>query len=91
VYHELIYCSLLYFTGYFVIVLLLITNRKYVITIHLLQAHECRELELQAWNVITENFDAVSENPEFLEMAVDSLLEVIKYDDIQVIVIWYRL
>ena len=50
------------------------------------QAHECRELELQAWNVITENFDAVSENPEFLEMAVDSLLEVIKYDDIQVAV-----
>jgi hypothetical protein len=39
---------------------------------------------LQAWNVITENFDAVSENPEFLDMAVDSLLEVIKYDDIQV-------
>lgn len=49
------------------------------------QAHECRELELQAWNVIIENFEAVSENPEFLEMSVESLLEVIKYDDIQAI------
>ena len=47
------------------------------------QAHECRELELQAWNIIIENFDAVSENPEFLELSADSLLEVIKYDDIQ--------
>lgn len=48
------------------------------------QAHECRELELQAWNVIIENFDAVADNPEFLDMSAENLLEVIKYDDIQV-------
>jgi len=48
------------------------------------QAHECRELELQAWNVIIENFDAVADNPEFLDMTAENLLEIIKYDDIQV-------
>jgi len=48
------------------------------------QAHECRELELQAWNVIIENFDAVTDNPEFLDMSAENLLEIIKYDDIQV-------
>jgi len=48
------------------------------------QAHECRDLELQSWNVIVENFDTVTENPEFLDMSAENLLEVIKYDDIQV-------
>lgn len=48
------------------------------------QAHECRGLELQAWNIIIENFDAVADNPEFLDMSVENLLEIIKYDDIQV-------
>jgi len=53
------------------------------------QAHECRELELQAWNMIIENFDAVADNPEFLDMSAENLLEVIKYDDIQVCVCKY--
>lgn len=48
------------------------------------QAHECRELELQAWNVIIENFDTVADNSEFLDMSAENLLEIIKYDDIQV-------
>lgn len=47
------------------------------------QAHGCRDLELQAWNVIIESFEAVTESPEFLELTSDNLLEVIKYDDIQ--------
>jgi len=36
--------------------------------------------------VIIENFDAVAEcnNPEFLDMSAENLLEIIKYDDIQV-------
>ena len=34
--------------------------------------------------MIIENFDAVADNPEFLDMSVENLLEVIKYDDIQV-------
>lgn len=47
------------------------------------QAHGCRELELQAWNVIVESFEAVTESREFLDLTSDNLLEIIKYDDIQ--------
>lgn len=47
------------------------------------QAHECRELELQAWNMIIDSFELVAESPEFFELSAENLLEVIKYDDIQ--------
>ena len=50
----------------------------------LLQAHECEFLEFQAWDWITENFEPVSESPEFLDLNSNSLVEIIKYDDIQV-------
>lgn len=47
------------------------------------QAHECESLEFHAWDVITENFDAVSSSSEFLELSWEHIIEVIKYDDIQ--------
>ena len=34
--------------------------------------------------MIIENFDAVADNPEFLDMSAENVLEIIKYDDIQV-------
>ena len=47
------------------------------------QAHECETLEFHAWDVITENFDAVSSSSEFLDLTWENVIEVIKYDDIQ--------
>ncbi len=48
-----------------------------------LQAHECENLEFQAWDMITENFDAVSMTQEFLSLSPENLIEIIKYDDLQ--------
>ena len=47
------------------------------------QAHECESLEFHAWDVITENFDAVSSTSEFLELSWENVIDIVKYDDIQ--------
>jgi kelch-like protein 6 len=47
------------------------------------QAHECESLEFHAWDVITENFEAVSSTTEFLELTWENVIDIIKYDDIQ--------
>ena len=49
----------------------------------LLQLHECENLEFQAWDMITDNFDAVSCTQEFLNLSPENLIEIIKYDDLQ--------
>ena len=46
------------------------------------QLHECETLEFAAWDMITENFSTVSRSTEFLELSANSLVEIIKYDDI---------
>ena len=46
------------------------------------QAHECETLEFSAWDVITENFECVSESNEFVELSPENVIEIIKYDDI---------
>ena len=48
-----------------------------------LQLHECENLEFQAWDMITENFDSVSCTQEFLSLSPENLIEIIKYDDLQ--------
>ena len=47
------------------------------------QAHECDHLEFQAWDVITEHFEAVAECSEFMDLCSENVIEIIKYDDIQ--------
>ena len=48
-----------------------------------LQLHECENLEFQAWDMITENFDSVSCTQEFQNLSPENLIEIIKYDDLQ--------
>lgn len=47
------------------------------------QAHECKDLEYQAWEVISENFVNIRFTSEFLELPADRLVEIIRYDDLQ--------
>ena len=47
------------------------------------QAHECKELEYQAWEVISENFVNIRFTSEFLELPAERLVEIIRYDDLQ--------
>ncbi len=47
------------------------------------QAHECQDLKDDARDVIMESFDEVAENAEFLELSVENLLEVLKFDELQ--------
>ena len=46
-------------------------------------AHQCKCLEFQAWDLISENFEVVAQNNEFLDLDMGNLVEVIKFDDLQ--------
>ena len=47
------------------------------------QAHECKFLQEEAKEMVTENFLDVSETTEFLELAPDHLMQILKYDEIR--------
>ncbi|ELU01037.1 hypothetical protein CAPTEDRAFT_167175 [Capitella teleta] len=47
------------------------------------QAHECGDLEFQAWDVITEHFEEVAQCIEFLDLSAEKFVEIIQYDDLQ--------
>ena len=47
------------------------------------QAHECKYLEMKAWDLIAGKFEVVTQKEEFLDLSFGKLMEIIRCDELE--------